>query len=111
VHRVGRNLIRILIPAVGLPFAGCALVHTYDKCGLAGCAGDTEIRARVEQQFDHYTVLQPPNLIRVQAYNHVVYLTGWVNSTLTIDLAGDVATDVAGKGNVVNSIVLEYQGR
>jgi osmotically-inducible protein OsmY len=91
--------------------AGCATVETYRKCGFSGCLGDSDITARVQGRFERYTVLQPPNLIRVQTLDHVVYLTGIVNTPPPRDLAGSVAAQVPGVRRVVNSISLEYQGR
>lgn len=90
--------------------SGCSTVETFRKCGLAGCAGDAGIRANVETQFDHYMALQPPNLIRVQTFDRVVYLTGIVSTTLVRDLAGSVAAKVPGVPRVVNSISIDYQG-
>ena len=83
----------------------------YRHCGLAGCPGDARITAAVTAQFNHYPVLEPPNLVYVQTLDHVVYLTGQVNTDTERDLAQSVALHVAGVTRVVNSINTSYQGR
>lgn len=109
---------RALGPIAALCFAGalasalcgCNLVRTYEKCGSAGCPGDAQITARVQQSFAQHADLEAPNEIRVQTLDKVVYLTGMVNTSLVRDLAGSLAEQVAGKGRVINSLSLEYQG-
>lgn len=88
--------------------SACAV---YEKCGLTGCPGDARITADVEARFNQYPELQPPNLIYVQTLDHVVYLTGQVNTDPERALAKSVAVQVAGVRRVVNSINLGYQGR
>jgi len=83
----------------------------YEKCGFTGCPGDARITADVEARFNQYTVLQPPNLVYVQTLDHVVYLTGQVNTDPERALAQAVAVQVPGVARVVNSINLGYQGR
>jgi osmotically-inducible protein OsmY len=91
--------------------SGCAAVRTYHKCGWTGCSGDADITAKVQNQFEHYAALQPPNLIRVQTYDRVVYLSGVVNTPAPRALAETVAGRVSGVREVIDSINLEYQGR
>jgi osmotically-inducible protein OsmY len=83
----------------------------YRKCGLSGCPGDARITADVKAQLNQYPVLEPPNLIYVQTLDHVVYLTGQVNTDPERALAKSVALEVPGVTRVVNSINLGYQGR
>ena len=83
---------------------------TYRKCGLTGCPGDAQITAAVTARFKHYPVLEPPNLVYVQTLDHVVYLTGQVNTDAERDLAQSLARHVAGVTQVVNSINMSYQG-
>jgi osmotically-inducible protein OsmY len=87
---------------------GCA---AYRKCGFAGCAGDAQITAAVQAQFRRHPVLEPPNLLHVQTVDHVVYLTGQVDTELERSLAESVARDVVGVTRVVNSINFSYEGR
>jgi osmotically-inducible protein OsmY len=87
---------------------GCAV---YRKCGFGGCPGDANITADVRALFNQYPALEPPNLVYVQTLDHVVYLTGQVNTDTERVLAKSVALQVAGVTQVVNSINLGYQGR
>jgi osmotically-inducible protein OsmY len=83
----------------------------YRKCGFAGCPGDAKITADVRALIEHYPALNPPNSVRVQTLDHVVYLTGEVNTDLERSMADSVALAVAGVTRVVNSISLGYGGR
>ena len=87
---------------------GCAAYH---KCGLAGCPGDAQITAEVNALFERYPALEAPNLLYVQTLDHVVYLTGQVNTDTERDLARAVALQAAGVRQVINSINVGYQGR
>jgi osmotically-inducible protein OsmY len=87
---------------------GCAV---YRKCGFTGCAGDAKITADVKALLDRYPELEPPNIVYVQTLDHVVYLTGQVNTDPERILAKSVALQVAGVTRVINSINLGYQGR
>ena len=96
----------LLIVVASLP--ACA---TYRKCGLGGCPGDATITAAVEAQFRLHPALEPPNLIHVQTLDHVVYLTGQVETELQRSLAESLAHEVAGVTRVANSINFSYQGK
>jgi osmotically-inducible protein OsmY len=87
---------------------GCAV---YRKCGFTGCPGDAKITAEVSALFSRYPALEPPNLLYVQTLDHVVYLTGQVNTDTERDLAKAVALQAAGVRQVINSINMSYQGR
>ena len=52
----------------------------------------------------------PPNLIHVETLDHVVYLTGQVNTDLTRSIADSVARAVAGVTRVVDSIGIDDVG-
>src|ERR1700676_3112206 len=82
---------------------GCA---TFKKCGFAGCPGDAEITAQVRALFDQHPALKPPNLLEVQTLDHVVYLTGVVDTDLERQMAESVAHEAKGVTRVVNSIGL-----
>jgi osmotically-inducible protein OsmY len=90
---------------------GCAVYSTYHKCGFSGCPGDARITAEVTHRFGAYPSLQPPNLIRVQTLDRVVYLTGQVNTDTARGLADSVALQAAGAARVVDGISIEYTGR
>ena len=83
----------------------------YRKCGFTGCPGDANITANVQAQFRQHPALEPPNLLHVQTPDHVVYLTGQVDTELERSMAESLARDVAGVKRVVNSINFSYEGR
>lgn len=82
----------------------------YRKCGLSGCPDDAGITADVRTRLNQYPELEPPNLIYVQTLDHVVYLTGQVDTDTERLLAKSVALEAGGVTRVVNSINLSYQG-
>jgi len=82
---------------------GCA---AYTKCGFTGCPGDAKITADVRALFDQHPELEPPNLINVRTLDHVVYLTGLLDTDLQRQMAQSLAHQVAGVTKVVNSIGL-----
>jgi osmotically-inducible protein OsmY len=90
-----------VVMAAALP--GCA---AYQKCGLHGCPGDADTTSRVNALFDQHPVLEPPNLLHVQTLDHVVYLTGLVDTDLERQIAESVALEAVGVTKVVNSIGL-----
>jgi osmotically-inducible protein OsmY len=91
----------VMVLAAALP--GCAV---YEKCGLHGCPGDADTTARVNALFDQHPVLEPPNLLHVQTLDHVVYLTGLLDTDLERQIAESVALEADGVTKVVNSIGL-----
>ena len=82
---------------------GCA---TFRKCGFAGCPGDAEITAQVRALFDQHPALEPPNQLEVQTLDHIVYLSGVVDTDLERQMAESVAHQAKGAAKVVNSIGL-----
>jgi osmotically-inducible protein OsmY len=88
--------------------SACAV---YAKCGFTGCPGDASITANVQAQFRQHPALEPPNLLHVQTLDHVVYLTGQVDTELERSMAESLARNVAGVRRVVNSINFSYEGR
>lgn len=86
---------------------GCA---DYRKCGREGCAADAQITAAVRSLLNQHADLGPPNLIRVQTVDGVVYLTGEVNTDLTRQTAELVARQAQGVKRLVNSISVTYTG-
>jgi osmotically-inducible protein OsmY len=86
---------------------GCAV---YGNCGFAGCPGDAKITAEVRALITQTPALMPPNLIHVETLDHVVYLTGQVNTDLTRSIADSVARAVAGVTRVVDSIGIDDVG-
>jgi len=82
---------------------GCA---TYEKCGLEGCPGDAKITAKVQAALNQHADLGPPDSIRVQTLNHVVYLNGLVDDGLAKRSAVTITKQVAGVTTVVNNIAV-----
>jgi osmotically-inducible protein OsmY len=78
----------------------------YRKCGFAGCPGDAKITADVLALFHQHPALEPPNLLNVQTFDHVVYLSGVVDTDLERQIAESVALEATGAIRVVNSIGL-----
>jgi len=72
---------------------------------LDGCPGDAKLANDVRTSFAEHSVLQPPNLLKVQAVNHVIYLYGLVDTDLERQIAESVALGTPGVTKVVNSIV------
>ena len=107
-----RNPMKRPGPSPALVFA-CAILltgvlpgcTTFRKCGFSGCAGDADITAQVRTLLSQHA-LQPPNLIQVQTLDHVVYLSGLVNSDTERLTAQSVALEAPGVSRVVNSIGL-----
>jgi osmotically-inducible protein OsmY len=85
---------------------GCA---THAGCGPGGCAGDAKITARVQALLNQYPALQAPNLVYVQTVDHVVYLTGLVDTPYELRLAESVARQATGVRRVVNTIGVNNQ--
>jgi osmotically-inducible protein OsmY len=84
---------------------------TYRKCGFAGCPGDANITAGVRSRIAQYPSLEAPNSVRVETYDHIVYLYGQVNTELERATADSVALSVPGVARVINSISLDDVGR
>jgi len=95
---------------VALP-GGLAACATYRQCGFAGCPGDATITAVVRSRMTQYPSLEAPNSVRVETFDHVVYLYGQVNTDLERAMADSVALAVPGVTRVINSISLDDVGR
>jgi osmotically-inducible protein OsmY len=98
----------LIVVVLASALAACA---TYRKCGLAGCPGDTRITGDIRSRLTQYPSLEAPNSVRVQTYDHVVYLYGQVDTELQRSMADSVALSVPGVTRVVNSISLDNVGR
>ena len=58
------------------------------------------------RKFVKHPELEPPNLLQVQTLNHVVYLTGVVDTDYEQQMAEIVARQAPGVTKVINSIGL-----
>ena len=63
---------------------------------------DARISAIVQRVLDQHPDLEPPNIIRVQAVNRVVYLHGQVGSTFQLETAELVAAQAPDVARVEN---------
>ncbi|MDB6083603.1 MAG: hypothetical protein JWN43_1484 [Gammaproteobacteria bacterium] len=86
--------------------SACTTYDAYRKCGFGGCPGDAAIAAEVRALLDQHSALRAPNLLDVQSLDHVVYLSGLVDTDLERQMAESVALDAPGVKRVVNSIGL-----
>jgi osmotically-inducible protein OsmY len=84
---------------------GCAVER---KCGLSGCAGDPEITANVQSLINQHTDVGPPNAVRVQTLDHVVYLSGAVSEGNMSRTAEALALESPGVTRVVNNIAVTH---
>jgi osmotically-inducible protein OsmY len=84
---------------------GCAATQT---CKVESCADDSQITAKIQSMFDQRAEFRPPNFVYVKTVNHVVYLTGQVNTDLVRESAESIVRDAADGTRVVNSIALTY---
>jgi osmotically-inducible protein OsmY len=77
---------------------------TIRKCASDACADDAKIVSSVEALLDSHAEFGPPKTIRVQSFDHVVYLYGLVDTGMERSTAGAVASLAPGVARVVNSI-------
>jgi hypothetical protein len=87
--------------------SACAEYHPYEKCGKGGCAGDADIAANVQGLFAQHPELEGPDQLYVETTDHVVYLSGTVETGLHRDIAASVAREVNGVSSVVNNITVD----
>jgi osmotically-inducible protein OsmY len=99
----GKNQIRAFVAAliVAAALPGCADFPRSSNMNV-----DQKITTDVETSFGQHAALEPPNLLRVQTINRVVYLNGTVATGLQRDDAALVANQVQGVEKVVNSIAV-----
>ena len=83
---------------------------SFETCKVSECADDAQITANVQMLLKQHADLGPPNLIYVKTLNHVVYLTGQVNTDLAREAAESLAREVSGVNAVINSLALSYPG-
>lgn len=91
----------------------CALgaCATSAKCDSPACAADAAIRTDVEALLGQHPELRPPSMVYVLVHNHVVTLSGQVNTDYARNLAESVARQGKGVTEVVNLIGLDYSSR
>jgi len=98
---------KILNPVYSL---ACALVLAG---AVSGCVTDqsvndnmtdAKITTAVRAQINQHPDVGPPDSVRVETREHVVYLTGFVSTGLMKQTAEDLARQTAGVTRVVNEI-------
>ena len=87
--------------------SACAEYRSHEKCGKDGCAGDANISANVQGLFAQHPELEGPDQLYVKTIDHVVYLSGTVETGLHRDIAASVAREVSGVTDVVNNIAID----
>jgi osmotically-inducible protein OsmY len=98
-HTLFLKLASALLLAVLL--SACA---TNQKCDTKSCSGDAEITEQVRTSLGQHSALMSTMNIGVQTINHVVYLTGLVDTGQERSIAESVAKETPGVTRVVNSI-------
>jgi len=84
--------------------AACA---TDPVSGPGSGSDDAKITQNIEAQFDKRADLTPPEEIEVQTKNHVVYLSGLVDTGVAVQNAESVARQTKGVSDVINMIAVE----
>lgn len=87
--------------------SACADYRPLEDCGKGGCPGDANITANVQESFAQHSELQGPDQLYVKTRDHVVYLSGTVETGLHRDLAASAAGEVSGVDSVVNNIGID----
>ena len=83
---------------------GCASYQGNEKCAASGCLSDAQITSEVRARFAQERELDGPDQLYVNTINHVVYLSGIVETGLHRDIAASIAQDANGVTRVVNDI-------
>ena len=79
--------------------SGCATDQS-----TAGKITDEKITAAVQAMIDQHSDVGPPDSVRVETREHVVYLSGFVSTGLMKQTAEDLARQTPGVTRVVNEI-------
>lgn len=94
------------LPSAALALLVPILSACVAPCGLSGCPGDAEVTARVKARFAQEPELEAPNQVYVRTINHVVYLTGLVDTPFERATAESLARETPGVTRVANMIGL-----
>lgn len=81
--------------------SGCA---TRTASSGSGYGADDKTTAAVDAAISAHSDIGPAGQVRVSTINHVVYLTGMVNSGYQRSVAESLAAQTEGVAQVVNSI-------
>jgi osmotically-inducible protein OsmY len=101
-------LASILLCAATLALQGCL---SSPQCTSEECKSDAKITADIQARLKEHRELGGPNSVYVQTRGGTVYLTGQVATDLQRQTAEQVARQVPGVGDIVNSIAITFEGR
>ena len=101
------NKLRVIVlaPLLCGALISCAVTQ---QCRVVRCADDSQTTANIQALFDQRSEFKPPNFVYVKTVNHVVYLTGQVNTDLVRENAESIVRENADATRIVNSIALTY---
>jgi osmotically-inducible protein OsmY len=85
--------------------AGCTVFQEVRQCGLSECPADAKITVDVEKRLFDNTSTAPPNVIYVDTFKGMVYLSGYVENPTARADAEMIARETPGVANVLSSIV------
>ena len=85
----------------------CALLLGALLIGCATSAQDEKITANVRTAIDQHPDLGPPGAIQVQTRHGVVYLSGLVDTSYSVENVASVAREGTGATNVVNNVSVD----
>jgi osmotically-inducible protein OsmY len=100
-----RNLRAIYALAATLALPGAMSGCATDE-SAAGKMTDEKITATLQERINHHPDVGPPDSVRVQTLNHVVYLSGEVSQGLMKRTAEDLARQTPGVTRVVDDIAI-----
>jgi osmotically-inducible protein OsmY len=80
---------------------GCV---TQQPCSGAKCSADAKTTAAVTSSLESHSELGAPGQVQVQTIDHVVYLTGMVDTSLDQEIADSLAAHTPGVDDVVSTI-------
>jgi osmotically-inducible protein OsmY len=87
-----------------------ALVGAISGCATdqsaAGKMTDEKITAAVQAMINQHPDVGPPDSVRVQTLDHVVYLSGFVSTGLMKQTAEDLARKTPGVTRIANDIAV-----
>ena len=102
----GVELLGKLLP-VGERRTGVIFVVAHSWRVKSGCAADANISANVQGLFAQHPELEGPDQLYVKTIDHVVYLSGTVETGLHRDIAASVGREMSGVKSVVNNIAVD----
>jgi osmotically-inducible protein OsmY len=97
--KTSRSILAVGTCLIAATLYGCA---TRQAC--IACKSDDATTAAVDAAISAHPDLGPPGQVRVATLNHVVYLSGIVDSGYQRSIAESVAAQTDGVTRVVNSI-------